>query len=56
MSRLRHVRFIGQDLVDPSEQILGAGCTFELDSDLVITLVIKDEDIIVRLVLHTGNK
>jgi hypothetical protein len=56
MSRLRHVRFVGQDFVYTSEKIFGAGCTLELNGDLVITLVIKDEDIVIRLVLHTGNK
>jgi hypothetical protein len=53
MSRLRHVRFIGQDFVYTAKKIFGAGCTLELNGDLIITLVVKDEDIIVRFVLHT---
>jgi hypothetical protein len=56
MSGLRHSWLVGQDFIDPFEQILGAGFSFELDGDLVIVLIINDEYIVVRLVLHTGNK
>jgi hypothetical protein len=47
MSRLGHVRFVGQNFVDPFEQILGAGFSFKFNGDLVITLIINDEYVII---------
>ena len=47
-----NLRFFRENLIDLSEQIVIAW----FGDDLVASFIIQDEDVVVRIVLHAGNK